>query len=145
MIWNGVSKEERLSLWKNLRNDIKCENINIQLKAIAEFYAATPYGARTIDYYDPASWPTPWEILFHGSFCTSSISLLIYYTFQLISSGHKTDLYLVDDNGNIYLLPVIDDQYVLNYEPGVISNLRDIEKDVKVLQVFSKNQIKTIT
>lgn len=145
MIWNGVSNEERLHLWKNLRDELKGENIDIQLEKIAKFYATVPYGARTLDYYDPSNWPTPWEILFHGSFCTSSISLLIYYTFQLVSSDHKIDLYLVDDNGDVYLLPVINDQYVLNYELGSISKLLDIKDDVKVLQVFSKNQIKTIT
>jgi len=145
MIWNGVSNEERLRLWKNLRKDIKDEDFQQQLSSIAKFYAAMPFGARTLDYYSPSDWPTPWEILFHGTFCKSSISLLIFYTVLMVAPNHKFEIHLVDDNGEIYLLPVFDDQFVLNYELGVVSNYLDIKKDLQILQVFPQGRIKTIT
>lgn len=145
MIWNGVSNEERLCLWKNLRKDIKDKEFHTQLSDIAKFFAAMPFGARSMDYYSPWDWPTPWEILFHGTFCKSSISLLIFYTVLMIAPDHKLEMHLVDDNGEIYLLPVFDDQFVLNYELGAVSNYLDLKESLRTLQVFPRGQIKTIT
>ncbi len=145
MIWNGISDEERLHLWKDFRKSMADVEFHKQLLATAKFYAAMPYGSRTLDYYNPVDWPTPWEILYHGSFCKSSISLLIFHTIAMISSGHKLEMHLVDDNGDIYLLPVIDDQNVLNYELGVVSSTLEINKDLTVLRVFPQSLIKAIT
>ena len=145
MIWNGVSNDERLRLWKNLRKDILGVDLQQQLSDIAKFYAAMPFGARSLDYYSPQDWPTPWEILFHGTFCKSSISLLIFYTILMVAPDHKLEMHLVDDNGEVYLLPVVDDQFVLNYELGVVSNYLDIKEGLKILQIFPQGQIKTIT
>ncbi len=103
-----------------------------------------PFGARTLDYYTPGDWPTPWEILFHGTFCTSSISLLMYYTFELLHTDHRIELYLIDDGADMYLLPVIDDQFVLNYELGMVSNYSDIDTGFTVKQKFTTAQIKQI-
>ncbi len=145
MIWITIPNEERLALWKTLRKDIASLPLREQLDKIAEFCKSMPFGYRTLDYYTPSSWPTPWEILFHGSFCTSSISLLMAYTLQLIPNEKIIEIYLVDDNENIYLLPVIDNQFVLNYHLGQVSMYSDIKNDFKVLQKYTQNEIKTIT
>ena len=144
MNWNGVSNDERLCLWKNLRNNLKGVEFEDQLKEIAKFYAATPFGSRSVDYYSPDEWPTPWEILFYGTFCISSISLLIFYTIQLTSDNHKVDLYLVDDDSDVFLLPVIDDRFVLNYQHGVVSNYSDIKDEFKIIKITTQDQVKAI-
>jgi len=144
MIWNIVYDEERLLLWKKLREEIKELKIEEQLAAVAKFCATIPFGSRTLDYYSPQDWPTPWEILFHGSFCTSSISLLMYYTLVMASEDIDIELYIVEDDRGIYLLPVIANQYVLNYELGAVNNYPEIEPDIKVLQKYTKEQIKKI-
>jgi hypothetical protein len=145
MIWNGVSNDERLRLWKKLRDDVKEDTFEKKLDSIAKFYASMPFGSRSLDYYSPENWPTPWEILYHGSFCTSSISLLIFYTIILVVPDHKADLYLVEDESGMYLLPVVDDHFVLNYQLGVVSNYLDIKDAFTVKQVFPQGQVKTIT
>lgn len=142
MIWNTIPNEERLRLWKKLRTDIKDLDTKAQLPEVAKFCSTIPFGARTLDYYDSTDWPTPWEILFHGSFCTSSISLLIFYTLVLsLPDSSDIELHLVDDNGDIYLLPVIDNQFVLNYEPGLVSNY---PKDLKIVKRYQKTEIKIV-
>ena len=98
MIWNTIPNEERLHLWKKLRDDIQELQLKDQLNEVAKFCSKIPYGARTLDYYDPTDWLTPWEILFHGSFCTSSISLLMFYTLILLKNPLKVELYLVEDD-----------------------------------------------
>jgi len=144
MIWNTISNEERLHLWKRLRDDICILPLSLQLAEIAKFCSKMPFGSRTLDYYSPESWPTPWEILFHGSFCTSSISLLMFYTLELLNTDIKLELYLVEDDDGIFLLPVIDDQFVLNFELGTVNNYQEIQDEITVLQKYTKEQIKNI-
>lgn len=144
MIWNTIPNDERLHLWKELRGNISDLSLLDQLNKIAKFCSKMPFGARTLDYYSPENWPTPWEILFHGSFCTSSISLLMFYTLELMDTTLKIELYLVEDADGIFLLPIIDDQFVLNYELGAVNNYLEIESEFKVLQKYTKEQVKNI-
>jgi hypothetical protein len=144
MIWNNIPDNERLHLWKNLRTDIKGLDITEQMIHVSKFFASIPFGTRTIDYYSTENWPTPWEIIFHGSLCRSSISLLIFYTFSLINTDHIIDLRLIDDGNDEYLLPVIDNQFVLNYELGKVSNLSDIKSEITEKITFTEHQIKKI-
>ena len=145
MYWTTTPDEERLRLWKDLRHDIREESLEEKLKVVAKFISTMPFGARSLDYYDPASWPTPWEILFHGSFCLSSISLLSFYTLALVTDESvKIELELIDDLGDVYLIPVIEDQFVLNYETGLVSSYPEISKEIKVLKRYTRNDIKII-
>lgn len=142
MNWNNIPNNERLHLWKTLRYDINDKPLEIQMKMVAEFFSKMPFGARTIDYYSPESWPTPWEILFHGSFCVSSISLMMFYTFELLHTTHLIELYLVEDE-DVYLLPVIDKKFILNYELGTVNNYSDIQEEFNILQIY-REEIKTL-
>jgi hypothetical protein len=144
MIWNGLSSDERLRLWKNLRKGIADSDFKDRLLSIAEFYRLTPFGARTIDYYDAESWPLPWEMLFHGDFCKSSISLMIFYTVTMVSPDCKAQIQLVDEDGEVYLVPLFDDQFILNFTPGQISKYQDLVGKVRVIRVFEKEHIKKI-
>lgn len=145
MIWNTIPNNERLHLWKKLRDDISEVQLADQMNEIAKFCSKMPFGSRTLDYYSPEDWPTPWEILFHGSFCTSSISLLMFYTLILVDSEIHADLYLVEDDDGLYLLPIINDQFVLNYELGSVNKYSEIRDEFKVVQKYTKTQIKNIT
>lgn len=144
MIWNTIPNDERLRLWKKLRVGVADLTLIDQLNEIAKFCSKMPFGARTLDYYNPECWPTPWEILFHGSFCTSSISLLIFYTLELVNPLLKIELHLVEDEDGIFLLPAIDDQFVLNFELGAVNNYHEVQYEFKILQKYSKEQIKNI-
>lgn len=144
MHWNTVPEVERIRLWKKLREDIKDFSIDLQLEHIAEFCSTMPFSSRTLDYYSSENWPTPWEILFHGSFCTSSISLLIFYTLILLPNNENVELFLVEDKEAIYLLPVVNNQYVLNYYLGEISIYSEVEHNFKVLKKYSQTEIKKI-
>lgn len=142
MIWSCIPNDERLRLWKSLRDDIKDLSLEDQLAAVAKFCASIPFGSRSIDYYSPEDWPTPWEILFHGSFCTSSISLLMFYTLILIPCTTDVELILVEDDEDVYLLPVIDNQYVLNYELGQVNRYPEIVDDFKTIKKYTRTDVK---
>jgi hypothetical protein len=146
MSWNNIPNGERLRLWKKLRDDIDTIPLEEKLTEVAKFCGSMPIGSRSMDYYSPSEWPTPWEILFYGTFCTSSISLLMYQTLLLLTNynSFKIELQLVEDE-DVYLIPVINDHFVLNYELGKVSIYADISKEFKLLKRISQDKIKTIT
>ena len=145
MIWNTIPNDERLHLWKKLREDIKQLSVDEQLKEVAKFCSEMPFGCRTLDYYSTEFWPTPWEILFHGSFCTSSISLLMYYTLTLLDTPPSVELHLVEDTDGIYLLPIIDNRFVLKYINTTLGNedFESISNSVMVFKNKGQLQIKS--
>lgn len=145
MIWNSVTHEERLRHWKKLRGDIAKLPIQEQLNALAEFCESMPRSRRrTLDFRSFTGWPTPWEIIFHAEFCINSISLIIFYTLLMLDSSYDVELWVVKDNGGDYLLPVVNNQFVLNYEVGKVSNYSEICDYFIVMQKCSKQEIKTI-
>lgn len=137
------SAEERTSVWREFRKGLNGLPTDEQIHEVAKFFSTAPFGARTIDFYSPSTWPTPWEILFHGSYCQNSISLLIYYSLKLIPEFDRTvDLWLIDDGEDRFVVPVVDGQYILNYELGEISTLPNLAHDLKVIEKFDSAQIK---
>ena len=142
--WHMLSKNDKLEEWKNLRESIVENSPNDQLQAIVEFFSTVPFGASTIDCYNPKSWPSPWEIIFYGSFCKSSISLLIFYTLKLLSVKSNIELHLIDDDGEIYLLPVIDNTFVLNYEHNKISSYSTVSNRFQTLLKYTHTDINEI-
>lgn len=140
-----VSEEERLNLWKKLRISIEGVSLYEKLNSVANFCKNLPIGPRSVDYYDPKTWPTPWEILFYGSFCRSSVSILMFYTLTLSDPGLGIELWVVKDNEGDYLLPIINNQFILNYQSGMVSNYQDIHDYFIVMEKFTKTQIKTVT
>jgi hypothetical protein len=144
MFWNTIPNEEKLLIWKKFRDKIKELPLQDQLNEIAKFCSSMPIGSRTLDYYNSENWPTPWEILFYGSFCSSSISLLIFYTLSLMPNEKKLELLLIDDEGDIYLLPLVNNTFVLNYHLGEVSTHSEIKKSFKILKRYSQDTIKSI-
>jgi hypothetical protein len=144
MSWNNIPDDERLHLWKNLRKDISGLTLNEQMDAVSKFFSTIPYGSRSIDYYTPSEWPTPWEIIFHGKLCKSSISLLIFHTFSLLHTENIIELQLIDDGEDEYLLPIIDNQFVLNYELGKVNKCQDIATEIQILNTYTQQDIKII-
>lgn len=143
MNWNTIPNDERFYLWRQLRDSIQDLPVKSQIEKIAKFSFSMPLGARSLDYYTPSSWPTPWEILFYGSFCRSSISLLMYYTLVLVNDSSNIELHLIDDDGEVYLLPVIDNRFICNYYLGAVNDYSELS-GVKVLKIYKNNDIKSI-
>ena len=145
MNWNNIPDSERLRLWKNLRTDISTLSLDDQLSEVAKFSSTIPYGTRSLDYYTPSTWPTPWEIIFHGNLCKSSISLLIFHTFSLLHTDIIINLQLINDGESEYLLPVINNTFVLNYELGQVNKCHDIAAEIKILNTYAQKDIKGIS
>jgi len=139
--WNNIPPSERLILWKSFRNSLN--NSNSPIEEIAEFFSSVPIGLRSVDYYDSTTWSTPWEILYHGTFCKSSVALMIYYTATLLPGNYNPEVVLINDGTDMYLAVIIG-QHLLNYLPAKSILLDDALTDIKIVDRFDSNTIKKI-
>jgi hypothetical protein len=140
--WNNLSPTERLELWRQEREDLSKKNYMDRLSSLSLFFSHVPYGARTLDYYTTESWLTPWEILHYGTFCRNSISLLMYHTLTIADPEINIELCLIDDKEDMYLVPIVDNKFVLGYIPGQVAQLKKLKKSFQIKQTFQKEQIK---
>lgn len=141
--WNCSTPEERLSKWKNFRDGISEVEEEELLNNVAQFFADMPVGSRYIDYYTPASWPTPWEILYDKLFCANTVSLLIYYTLLLKLNEDRIEMILIEDDKDRFLVPLVDKKYILNYVLGEISSIEEFPQ-VQVIEFFRNEEIRTL-
>jgi len=138
--WNNSTAEERMELWRGLRADVSVLEEKEQLNSIADFFASVPIGSRCIDFYTPDSWPTPWELLYHKLFCTSSISLLIYHTLVITLGEDRVEIILVDSGDDLFLAPLVDKKYIFNIELGKVNNITDYPS-IKIIDDFKDQEI----
>ena len=140
--WNNFSSSERMARWKELRTEVQNLDQQSQLTAVAKFFGTLPYSERTIDYYTPDSWPSPWDILYRNELCQSSIALLMYYTLELCDFEGDVELVLINDTTDTFLLVCVDNQYLLNYELCQVSNCLQLKDRFKIVEKFKKTEIK---
>ena len=133
-----LSPAERLQDWRRFRETITIfDSISPERKVI-DWWSSLPYTLRAIDIYNSKQWPTPWELVYYGDYCKSSISLGIAYTLCLIEKSwqDRIKLLLIDDNGlDIFLVVLLDDKYLINYSYKEIIEFDSL--DVQVLETFS--------
>lgn len=142
-IWNCSTPEERISKWKEFRDEIRSNDEEELLNKVAEFFADVPVSTRYIDFYTPSSWPTPWEILYDKLFCPNSVSLLVYHTLALILDYERVEIILIEDDKDRFLVPIVDKKYILNYILGEISNIQDFPK-IEIIQSFLSEEIERL-
>lgn len=131
MDWQNTLFEYKLGEWKDFRDEISNLSDVEKLNKTAEFFARLGYGSRTIDYYTPESWPTPWELLDMHSHCKSSISLMMHHTLKFLDVDTK--LLLINDGCDDYLIPYHEEtDSILNFEVPRVAKLSS-SKDITII------------
>lgn len=139
--WNGIYPHDRIICWRAFRTELDERPLGVLelLNEVSAFWANVPIGARCLDYYNPNTWPTPWEILNYSLFCENTTSLLMYYTIKLLTTFSGTiQLCLIDDETGEYIVPVVESKYVLNVVHGEVVDIRH----VKIVEVYDESVIK---
>lgn len=144
--WNTLSGKELILDWRTFRENLDNSALSKEkvIDMVVEYWSNAPRSSRTIDYYTPSSWPSPWEILHYKLFCNNSISLMIYYTLESLN-GFDVDvtLNLIDTDDDQYIVVFCDDKYMLNFnyfEKIDITNF----KQFKVVRKYNNNEIPKI-
>lgn len=116
------NKEERILIWRNFKQDLKELTPENQLKAVAKWWADAPLINSSINIDFPNEWPTPWELIYEGTFCQCSIAYLMQQTLLMVGWTEDIELMFVD-NSHDQLLVLVTGDKVLNYEVGEVFDL----------------------
>ena len=127
--------EGRLRHWKEFRLSLVEEMTDEeQLLNTMKYWNQYPLVNRYIDPYEPETWPTPWEFVYENDFCRSSLAYLMEHTLLLGADGRWTknrlQLKYIDDSemGMEFIILVVDNKYVINYDQDQIINLDSVLK-----------------
>jgi hypothetical protein len=122
--------EDKLSAWAQFKLSL-AEELD-PLPNIAEYWKDTPLVAfnHEIDPYNHRSWPTPWEIIANNKYDDLTLAIMIGYTIKLIDrfKNSQVEIRIMVDSTRtrLYNLIYVDNEYVLNYESGVVVKAQDI-------------------
>jgi len=70
----------------------------------------------------------------------------MYHTLALVlKDRNKIDIALIDDSQDVYLVPVVNESSVLNLQFKTVSLWETLDKDVKIIDYYTSDNIKQIT
>jgi hypothetical protein len=134
-----MKPEHRLHDWKIFRESLTTLAKEEQLIETAEYWSVVPLVKYYLNFDKPDTWPTPWELLNEGQFCRSGVAFMMYKTLELCKGGvwtpEQLKLVLINDltNEETYLVLVVEDEYVLNYDHARVVRWSNIEKFCEVI------------
>lgn len=127
---------DRLTEWKKFRDSL--ETVPNPLEEVSKLWSRAPFVNHYLDPQSPSEWPDPWHLVLDGKLDDLAICLGMLYTIKLTQRFMATvceihmSMLPKDSSPRFYL--VVDNAYVLNYEPRKIH-------DLTVLQDFQTNTI----
>lgn len=114
------SPEERLSIWKNLRESV--ETSDDPLLDVIEFWKESPFIPynKDVDPYNKKSWPTPWDIIVTNKYDDFTRAIMLAYSLKYTERFSKSDIQvqsIVDNDRNLaYNVVCVDNKWILNYD-----------------------------
>jgi hypothetical protein len=140
MFFKNHSANDRLSIWRNLRQ----KEFNTPEELVLE-YEPIKLLSRYIDYYSPKTWPTPFEIVNEGYFCHSGITLLItsHLIHRKFITGNEIHLQVISNNiDGTHGLVLVDNKKVYNFFPGQVTDLENVKENSTIFTThkLDKNQ-----
>lgn len=141
--WYGTTTEKILS-WRELRKSLQGTELDQSLKVIADWWTYAPWVKKTIDPYRPETWPNPWDMINHGSFCRSAIALGQAYTIWSLFPDTDCEIWLINNlpEQDVHLITVVNHSIMLNYTMTELTTVDNAEYEL--LQVVKRQDLKHI-
>jgi len=121
---------ERLIKWKKFRDSL--ESCDDPLTRVAELWATAPFVNPYIDPTNPNEWPDPWHLVLDSKLDELAISLGMLYTIKLtqrfMDSNCEIHKSMLPNNLEPSFYLVVDQQYVMNYEPRIVHGIDVLDK-----------------
>ena len=146
MNWFLLSLEDRLRVWKELRNSLETMDDATKLQTVAEFWAKAPLKTIAYDINDADTWPTPWEMIRNNDWCRSSVAIGMENTLRL--SGFPSErmalkLILDREIQEMLLVLIVDETWVLNYDWNHVRDCSKIKFKTLNSWAFSNKKYQT--
>jgi hypothetical protein len=131
-----TSKEERLLAWRSFRQSLEGKTEAEQLHDVAKWYAQAPLSTFVLDFDDPSSWRTPWEVMNDGDFCSTAIAYMMEQTLLLVGWAPERLRLVYVRNMKIQdqmMILLVDDKIALNYVHSAVFNFDNERSDCAYL------------
>ena len=139
-----LSPSERIRHWRTFRSSLDASLSDEEhLMMTMNYWNQYPIVTRYIDPYTPENWPTPWELLTENEFCSSSLAYMMEQTLLMSADKrwlpNRLSLKYIDDKelSAEFIILVIDDKYVINYDLSSIINFDFIVKSCIIRHEYS--------
>lgn len=130
---------EVLKEWRDLRETIKNKTKMVKLKEVVNFWSKQGIVNYVLDYDNPETWPTVWELISEGFYDQTALSYLMAETLFLVDENPRLVLIKIIKTNEILLVVSIDD-YILNYSYNDIVHKQEINQFVKVIQEYKREK-----
>lgn len=134
-----LSPFQRILLWRDFRSTLYDLDELDKLNAVAEFWSKLPLVTYVIDWHQPQTWPTCWQLLHDGYFDTCAVAYLMEQTLILIGWDPSRLKLLYIKNTKIeeqMMTLLIDDKWALNYSYGEVFDFCKIKNDCLILATY---------
>ncbi|NJO64684.1 MAG: hypothetical protein HC836_43060 [Richelia sp. RM2_1_2] len=139
-----MSPNERLRDWKIFRESLIASLSDIEiLQRVANYWTTVPMVKYYLDFDNPKSWPTPWELIHFGEFCPASVAYLMFKTLELAPAkrwqNNEIKIIRIKDleMEDFHMLLVVDSQHVLNYFYGQVVELITLHQSYEIICEYS--------
>lgn len=130
---------EVLKEWRDLRETIKNKTKMDKLKDVVIFWSKQGIVNYVLDYDNPETWPTVWELISEGFYDQTALSYLMAETLFLVDENPRLVLIKIVKTNEILLVVSIDD-YILNYSYNDIVHKQEINQFVKVIHEYKREE-----
>lgn len=119
---------DRLTEWKKFRDSLEVSKT--PLTDVAELWSRAPFVNPYLNPNNPSEWPDPWHLVLDGKLDELAICLGMLYTLKLTQRFMATvcEIHMsmpINNQSRFYL--VVDNAYVLNYEPRIVHEFKDFQ------------------
>lgn len=130
-----LSAQERLDDWSSFRDGLPNLDEETQIKEVVAYWARCPFSAWSLDPDQPEQWPTIWEILNDGDYCSNAIAVGMEATLRLSGwSPERLQLLMIRklQDGEQFFIVLIDEVTVLNYSYGEATPIEQCSNDFEI-------------
>jgi hypothetical protein len=121
---------DRLIEWKRFRDGL--ETAQHPLEEVAVLWSRAPFVNHYLNPHNPSEWPDPWHLVLDSKLDELAICLGMLYTIKLTQRFMATDceihMSMLPKNCPPRYYLVVDNTYVLNYEPRKIHSLAVLQE-----------------
>lgn len=135
--WFG-DKQTRLAGWRGWRESLAEFDQQTLVEKIAIWWKFVPLINKSLDPWREETWPTPWELVGRGEFCTSGQGLGIFYTMCLLNLDCQLILAQIQSQEETRLLVLANGNKLLNYYDGLVTDIHD---DVQILRIWEPSDL----
>ena len=140
MIDASMSPSGRLEDWKIFRKSLTDELTEDEiLNRLAQYWVTVPVVRFYLDFDNPKTWYTPWELIYSGDFCSTGIAYLMFKTLELAPTKKfkKSEMKLlwikdlqIED---LLMVLVVQSKYVLNYYYNEVKRWEDLQDHCQII------------